>query len=381
MQKTVDLAQLAKLLLRRKRLILLCTAGAVVISALVSLVVPQWFKARASILPPESGVEQQDIVSIMRYAGYRSAAIPALTSPSDIYAAVLGSTRVTDAVIDSLGLIKTYRKKSREETRQTVWYGLRVSVSPQGLILVDYEDRDPARAAAVANAFVAELDRFYSQTRITTAKKVRQLIQQQLSQTEQELQAAQAALKTFKERTGAVMIPEQTSASIQTAAQIYGKIAELEVSLERIRQFATDKSPEVIDTRAQIRALERKLAEMGYTSVDEGAQNDAGVTLFPRFNAAPSLEEQLTDLVMAVEIKTSVYKVLSQQYEEARIQEARDTPTIQVLDWAQRPHIRSKPKRKIIVGISAVAGFFLSSLWVIYRDRSHGLVPPNESLA
>lgn len=381
MQKTVDLAQLAKLLLRRRRLILVCTAAAVVISALVSLVLPQWFKARASILPPESGVEQQDIVSIMRFAGYRPAAIPTLTSPSEIYAAVLGSIRVTDAVIDSLDLIKTYRKKSREETRETVCYGMRVSVSPQGLVLVDYEDKDPARAAAVANAFVAELDRFYSRTRVTTARRVRQLIEQQLGQTEQELQSAQGALKAFKERTGAVMISEQTNASIQTAAELYGRIAELEVSLERISQFATDKSPEVIDTKTQIRALEHKLAEMGYTDAGEGSQGDAGVTLFPKFNAAPSLEERLADLMMAVEIKTSVYRVLSEQYEEARIQEARDTPTIQVLDWAQRPHIRSRPKRKLIVAISTVAAFFLSSLWVVYRDRTHELAAQSESLA
>jgi uncharacterized protein involved in exopolysaccharide biosynthesis len=283
--------------------------------------------------------------------------------------------------VDSLDLIQAYGKGSLEETREAVWYGLRVSVSPEGLVLVSYEDRDAARAAAVANAFVAELDRFYSETRVTTARKVRELIERQMGKTEAELESAQAALKDFKERTGAVMISEQTDASIRTAAELYGRIAELEVNLERISQFATDKSPEVMDTKAQIRALERKLVEMGYADAGPDSEADAGVTLFPKFSSAPSLEQQLADLMMAVEIKASVYKVLSEQYEEARIQEARDTPTIQVLDWAQRPHMRSRPKRKMIVAISTVAGFFLSSLWVIYRARPRGLAAPDESLA
>lgn len=381
MQKTVDLIRLAKLLIANRKLILACTAGAIVVSSVISLVLPQWFRARASVLPPESGVGQQDVISIMRFAGYRPAAIPALTSASEIYSAVLRSNRVTDAVIDSLDLTKAFGDKSRGAVREIIWSGARVSVTSAGLVLVDYEDKDPSRAAAVANAFVAELDRFYTQTRVTTARKVRELIETQMRRTGQELEAAQAALKTFKQRTGAIMIPEQTHASIQTAAGLYGRIAELEVSLERISQFATDKSPEVVDTKAQIRALERKLGEMGYTDAGDDSSPGAGVKLFPKFSASPTLEEQMTDLVMAVEIKTSVYKVLSEQYEEARIQEVKDTPAIQVLDWAERPHVRSRPKRKLIVAISTVAALFLSSLWVIYRTRTDRLATEEESLA
>jgi uncharacterized protein involved in exopolysaccharide biosynthesis len=141
-----------------------------------------------------------------------------------------------------------------------------------------------------------------------------------------------------------------------------------------MRQFATDRSPEVLDLQTQIRALERKLAEMGYmdSDVDTGTES----MLFPKFSSAPEIEQQLAVLMRDVEVQRSVYSVLSGQYEQAKIQEMRDTPTLQVLDWAQPPLVRSRPKRKIIVLISAALALLLSSIWVLYRDRFGSGLPP-----
>jgi tyrosine-protein kinase Etk/Wzc len=377
MQERISLPKMLAVLAGQKKVILVCTVGAALVSAAISLVLPQWFRARASILPPESGVEQSDILSIMRFAGYRPAYIPTLTSPSEIYSAILRSRRITDAVMDSLDLTTVYRA-SAVDVRDRMWDCTRISVGAEGLVLVEYEDRDRARAAAVANACVRELEKFYSETRLATAKRVRQLIEQRLAETSAELDRADNDLRDFKQATGAVVIGEQTTASIEAAAGLYGKIAELGVDLERMRQYATDKSPEVMDIKSQIRALERTLGDMGYGAAGTASGEASGVRVFPRFDAAPALEKQLVGLVTAVEIKRSVYKVLSEQYEEAKIQELKNTVTIQVLDWAQPPDVRSKPKRKLIVGVSTVAALLVSSFWVLYRDRSYKMLVPDE---
>jgi hypothetical protein len=135
-----------------------------------------------------------------------------------------------------------------------------------------------------------------------------------------------------------------------------------------MRQYATERSPEVLDIRTQIRALERKLAEMGY--MEGEVEADDGSTLFPKFSTAPEIEQQLAVLMRDVEIKRSVYTVLSEQYEQAKIQELKDTPTLRVLDWAYPPELRSRPKRKKIVGISVALALLLSSVWVYYREKS-----------
>jgi uncharacterized protein involved in exopolysaccharide biosynthesis len=169
------------------------------------------------------------------------------------------------------------------------------------------------------------------------------------------------------------MISEQTAASIATAAELYGRIAALEVSLERMRQYATEKSPEIIDLQTQIRTLKRKLAEMGYIDSDVGEENES--RLFPKFSSAPELEQQLTIHMRDVEIQRSVNAVLREQYEQAKIQEMKDTPTLQVLDWAHPPLIHSRPKRVPVVVVSAALALLLSSIWVFYRGKSGDSLP------
>jgi uncharacterized protein involved in exopolysaccharide biosynthesis len=363
----VSLSQVLYVLVGHRRVIALATAGALVVSAAISLVLPKWYTAVSTILPPESGTSQPDIVGIMRYAGYQPAYLPTITSPTDVYAAVLRSHRVTSAVVDSLDLAAAYGVGSKQKALGRLIKHTDISITQEGLVKIEYEDRDRARSAEVANFMVRELDRFNRDSRITTARRVREFIEQRIADVAAELESAETDLKEFKEATGAILISEQSKASIETAADIYGKIAELEVGLERLGQFATDRSPEVIDLRAQIRALERKLGEMGY--MESGGADSASTKLFPRFSNAPDLEKRLAGLLREVEIKRSVYRVLSEQYEEARIQEMKKTSTVQVLDWAHPPMVRSQPKRKAIVSVSGVFAFLLASFMVFYRHR------------
>jgi tyrosine-protein kinase Etk/Wzc len=373
MEERISLLEMLRLLLRNRRVIVLATAGATAIAVVVSLVIPSWYEGVASILPPEGGTGQADMAMMMRSAGFKPAFIPGVTTESEVYAAILRSTTVIDAVIDSFDLQRTYGFTNAKDTRERVVENLDVSVSDDGIVTVAYEDKDKTRAAAVANGFVRQLDTFNQETLVTSARRVRQFIEGRTAEARRELEQATEDLKAFKTSTGVVLLSEQATASIETAAKIYGKIAELEVSLERLRQFATERSPEVIDARSQIRALERKLAEMGYTGSSEETPGTSW--LFPRFNSAPEMERRLADLMMEVEIKGSVFKVLSEQYEQARIEEMRDTPTIQTLDWATEPMVRSKPKRKVMVAVTAVSAFLLASMIVLLRER-RGALPP-----
>jgi uncharacterized protein involved in exopolysaccharide biosynthesis len=366
-EERVDLLELLRVIMKERRIVIISTVAAILVSAIVSLVLPKWYKARATILPPDSGTSQTDIVGIMRYAGYQPALLPTVTSPSEIYTAILRSSRVMNAVIDSLDLMAEYGTDSRLKVLDRVIKHFEVDVTRESLVRVQYEDRDRERSALVANAFVNELDRFNRETRVTSARRVREFIENRIEQAEKDLEVAEVDLKEFKEGTGVVFISEQAEASIETAAELYGQIVKLEVSLERLRQFATDKSPEAMDLKSQIRALERNLAEMGYVTTDRDEK--AKTKLFPSFSNAPEWEMQLTELMREVEIKRSVYRVLSEQYEEAKIQEMRDTPTLSVLDRAEPPLVRSRPKRKIMVGVSGAFAFLLSSFVVIYRSK------------
>ena len=369
MEERVNLLALSEALVEKRKFVALTTVLVLAISVGVSLILPRWYRSKATILPPESATNQADIAGLMLVAGYQPAYIPTLTSPSEIYAAILRSVRVRDAVVDSLDLVDVYNVKNKEAARRRLLKRCKMNVTREDIVEIVCEDKDRNRAADIANLFVRELDRFNSELRVTAARRVREFIETRIQQTRHELEKAETDLKTFKEETGAVLISEQTRASIQTAAEMYGKIAELEVSLERLRQFATERSPEVVDIRSRIRALQRKLGEMGYLQGE--TDTDLGSMLFPKFSAAPDLEKRLSALLRDVEIKRSVYGVLSEQYEHARIQEMKDTPTIQVLDRAEPSRGAWRPKRKVIVSVSTVCAFIVSCL-VVLASRSLG---------
>ncbi len=366
MDQRVNMSDGLKTLVAHRRFIVFCTVGAILVSVAVSLALPKWYRARGSVMPPESAASQLDLIGMMSYAGYQPALLPTLTSPSDVYVAILGSVRIGRAVIDSLDLSSVYGETELEKLLKKLDKHTWISVTAEGLVAVECEDKQPDRARRMVNLHIRELDRFNRFSRVTSAKAVRQFIEGRIVEVAEELNTAERNLKTFKDSTGAVFINEQARVSIETAAEIFASIARLEVSRERVSQFATERSPEVIDIGRQITAMERKLEQMGYSA--SGTEEDHESMLFPRFSDTPALEMQLAGLRRDVEVKRAVYAVLSEQYEQARIQELKDTPTVQVLDWGESPSVKWRPRRAVIVGISTVFAFILSCVVAVVRE-------------
>ena len=202
------------------------------VSVVVSLLLPKWYRAGATTLPRDTTASQMNIAGMMRFAGYQPALLPTVTSPSDIDAAILKSVWVKNAVIDSLDLMTAYDSKNREAARKELSKRCKISITNSGLVVVRSEDRDRTRVAEIANAFVRELDRFNRYSRTTSARVVREFIEVRIEEIIGELDRAEDGLRKFKDETGLMLISEQTEASIQTAAEIYGMIAQLEVARE-----------------------------------------------------------------------------------------------------------------------------------------------------
>lgn len=368
MEQRVNMFEVLGNLVAERRFIALCTAAALVASVIVSLALPKWYKSRATVLPPDSATSQLDIVGMMQFAGYQPGMLPTISSPSDVYAKIVESARVKRAVVDSLDLAAVYKKNTIEDLLGVLGKHTWVSVSPEGLVVIQCEDRQPERAKQLVDAYVNELDRFNRFSRVTTARGVRAFIEARLGQVEDELDRAENELRVFKDSTGAVFISEQARVSIETAADLFALIADLEVKREQVGLFATERSPEAIDIDLQIRALERKLEEMGYRR--SATDTEQEILLFPRFSDAPGLELQLERLMREVEVKRAIFTVLVEQYERARIQELRDMPTVQVLDWGMVPTTKSRPRRKAIVLITTISALLLSSVVAIVRQRA-----------
>jgi len=130
-------------------------------------------------------------------------------------------------------------------------------------------------------------------------------------------------------------------------------------------QTMKSDNPEVIRKQRQLDEMRQRYAELQYGADTSSVQQKE---FYIPFADVPEVGLQLAELLREVKVQETVWELLNQQYYQAKIQEARDTPTVQVLDEAIPPEKRSKPKRKLLVIVMGLLGGMLSVFWVFGEE-------------
>lgn len=360
-------------LLRWRRLILLNTLGVAVLAVVISLLLPNWYEARTSLLPPEEdaltlGSLSRGLGSALAMVGRGSLSIPGgsglpmWATPSDLLAAILRSRRLREAVIRGENLLPVFKSDNIDEALETFSRRARVRVGAEGVVRLAFADKDPARAAAVANACVRELDAIQRATRHTSAQEVRRFIAARLDSTRVDRTAAEVALRDFQARHGLLVPEEQAKALVTTVAKVEAERLAAIVERDALSRQVGPTHPEVQRAEALARSLEEAKAGLegrGGTAGSEGGARSAIIDL----GRLPDLSLAFLRLYRDVETQETLYALLLQMHEQYRIQEVRDTPTIQVLDPAVPPEKKARPHRAVI-SVTATLLAFLASLGI-----------------
>lgn len=320
-------------------------AGVLTLGA--AFLMPRWYRATAVILPPE----ESDLLSNMSLAQRALTRFPAFGilndyfTPADIFKAVLGSRTVQEELIRRFDLQTVYKQKSLEKTVKALRENSRVKLNPDGTIQVSVEDKDPKRAAEMANAYLEELDRFNVEKRNSQARRTREFLQRRVEETDSLLRASEVALRTYQERTRTVVPTAMQSADVSSAADLMARKLMLEVRLGVLRGYLRGD-------HEQIRQLEGELASLG-----------------SRIAAVPALQTDLTRLVRDQKVYEQLFLLLTAELEQSRIRETMDTPTVQLLDPATVPERHSRPKRLILAIAAALLAGVAMALWVGAQAR------------
>ncbi len=372
--ETVSLVSVVTVLVKRRRAIAWTVLIAFLLSVAVSLLLPRWYESTATILPPESSVSQLDVAGLLQSVGIiQPGQLPTMASATDVYRAILGSQTVQYALVDSFDLQAAYGKKSREKGLKSLRKHSDIEVTEEGLIRVTVEDRNRMRAAEIANAYMALLDRFNKESSTGRAKRTREFIEKRLAETESSLQNAERALRDFQQSTGAIALPEQATVSIEAAAELWRQIVELEVALSATAGFESERSPRVMRIRRQIAELKSRLVELNGGTIEggyePGDEPETPRSVFLGLRNAPELVLRYGTLLRDVEVQRAVFQFLTRQVEEAKIQEARDTPTIQPLDTGIPAEVAARPRKKVIVAAATGLALLLSIVWSFGIER------------
>jgi uncharacterized protein involved in exopolysaccharide biosynthesis len=245
------------------------------------------------------------------------------------------------------------------------------------------EDKDPKLAADIANTYLTNLDRLFAKLGTTDASRQRRFVAERLDKTEKGLRQAESTLRSFQEKNKAIVLTEQSKSAIEAAAKVRGQIAAAEVQLEVTRGFATENNPDVLALKRQIGEMKRQLAHMEYgKGLELSPENVDGGQDRPEFQVpftkVPELGMELVRLMRELKIQETMFNLLTAQYEQAKISEARDTPNVQVLDRAVPAERKSKPKTVINMAIAGVLGLFAGiflAFFLEYLARVRRLKP------
>jgi len=348
-EHTVSIDALWRRLLVHRRTVSIFVLVSTIATTIVAFTMPNWFKATASLLPPS---EEETGFGLARF--FRSASVPGIkmptqSTPAEVMIAILNSRELSEDIVNQFDLKKVYDRHFMQDAVKDLGTHVRFKLTDAGTIDMQAEDRDPKRAAAMLQAYIDRLDRFNREVRSTKGRRTRMFVEQRLNECKTDMAKAEQTLVDYQSaHKAAVMSPTQSTAT-EAAARIYAQRTALQVRLGVVRGYAREGS-------AEVQQIEDQLAQLDI-----------------QLRALPETGLELARLLREVEKQEQLYVMLTSQYEEARIDEARDVVTVDVLDPPVPPERKDHPHRTLVI----IAGFLLSlSLSLAYalfqEDRPPG---------
>lgn len=364
------LLDLAIVLAKHRRRVLACTLATGALATLIVLLLPNVYTATARLMPPQQG-QSAALASIGLLAGAAGGAAPAigqalgLKNPNDLYVGVLKGDTVADRLIDRFALAARYGEDTLVETREALAKATSITSGRDNLIVIQVDDEDPVTAAAMANAYIEELDRLTQQLAVTEASQRRLFFERELAGAREKLALAENALQAMQETSGLIQPEGQAKAVIDAYTELGSRIAAKEVEIAAMRTFATDTNPDYRRAREELASLQRQLARLEKSQPEKRIP---GGLLLPT-SQAPQVGLEYLRRVREVKYQEALYELLAKHYELAKIDEGKDAAIIQAVDTAKPPDKKSRPRRGLLIVLALFLGALAGAAWALAQER------------
>jgi capsule polysaccharide export protein KpsE/RkpR len=344
-------------------------------SALIAILIPVRYQSVTRLMPPD-GQSSSGLGLVAAMAGRNGAGglaglagdVLGVKSSGALFVGIVNSQTVQDALINRFQLMKEYHDTKIEDARKALSERTDVSEDRKnGIISIAVTDHDPNRAAAMAQSYVKELDGLVAHVSTSSARRERIFLEERLEKVKKDLDAAAKSFSEFASKNTAIDIPAQGKAMVEAAATLQGQLIAAESELSGLRQFYTDTNVRVRAAEARVEELKRKLNEIGGAGTQGDLRKDN--SLYPSIRKLPLLGVTYADLYRQTKVQETVFELLTEQYELAKVQEAKEIPTVKVLDPAIVPTKKSFPPRTAITLLGTFLGLMLAMAWTIGRMR------------
>jgi len=302
-----------------------------------------------------------------------------LKNTSEVFAGILSSRTVQNSIVEKFDLKRVYGVKRMVDARARLSRVVGVAIDRKNqMITISVTDRSPERAAAIAAAYTDELNRLVSDLSTSSARRERVFLEARLSQVHQDLESAENEFSQFASKNSAIDIKEQSKAMLEVAGSLQGRLISAQSELEGLRQIYSDSHIRVKTQKARVEELQSQLSKLGGNDRSAPLGPDSISTdLYPSIRKLPLLGVAYADLYRRTKLQEAVYEVLTQEYELAKVQEARETPSVKVLDPPEVPENKDFPPRKLII-VSSTGIFLLAGIVMLLATKTWNEKDPDD---
>lgn len=373
------------LLWEQRRFLSRVAMYALLASTVIAFLIPAQYQSTAQLMPPDSASSSGLLGAVAAMSngtgGLGGAAgglggiageLLGLKSTSETFVGILSSRTVQDKLIQQFDLRKLYSIRRMEDARKALAERTNISVDRKNqIVAITVTDKSPQRAAAMAQAYVEELNHLVAELSTSSARRERIFLEGRLQSVSHDLEESEKEFSQFASKNTAIDIKEQGKAMVEAAATLQGQLIAAQSEYEGLKQIYTDNNVRVRSVRARIDELRRQLEKLGGKA--ESAitiSEQPGDSMYPSIRKLPLLGVEYADLYRRTKIQEAVLETLTKEYELAKVQEAKEIPTVKVLDVANIPDKKSSPHRLLIILLGtalvlsgAVTWVFANTIW------------------
>jgi capsule polysaccharide export protein KpsE/RkpR len=376
-----------RILWDRRDLLFRWALTGLIASTVVAFLIPIRYTSTTRLMPPDQ--TSQGLASMFAVLGKSSelgslgSELFGLKTSADLFLGVLRSETIEDAVINKFDLRKEYGLRRYEDTRKLLENRTDLSADRKsGIITIKVSDHRPEQAAAMGREYVDQLNKIVILLDTSAARREKVFLENRLKEVQVELENAEKEFSEFASRNATLDVKEQSRAMIGAAGQLEGELIAAQTELEGLRQIYTSNNVRVRSLQARIDEYHRQLQKLGGKSGTATDETSAGSTstaesseTYPSIRQLPILGVKWADLYRKTRVEEAVFETLTKQYEIAKVNEARELPSVKVLDPAAVPEKKSFPPRMIIMIFGTCFVCAICAVWILAEARWKELDP------
>ncbi len=366
----------------RRKMIAVIVAAGILVSLAKALLEPNVYTSTTTLMPPDGSSPNFDAMGLFSQssgAASLGSEFLGLSTPGDLYSSILESRNVQDGMIARFDLMHLYKLRFPDQARNVLAAQTKIDQDREtGIISINVSSDDPGLAAKLSQGYVEELNRVMTDDSTSAARRERIFLEERVKEVKQDLDESAKALSQFSTKTKAIDVSSQTRSMMDTEAKLEGELMDGRSQLAALRQTYSEDNNLVKAAEARNAELQREINSTGGTPDRNGSGAAAGGSVYPTVGELPTLGLTYYDLERKVTVDEALWEALTKEYETAKFEEAREIPTLHVLDAAEVPRMKSGPNRKSMILTGALTSFVFACFLVLVLNLWEQMDPEAE---